>query len=108
MSSEARSAEPAEDKAPLEDRVRLFGSAFRHAYPPQFAELEASGLVDVPTFNQILEMDDDDDDIFSKQIVLDFFEQAEQTFEKMDAKLCVFQLRRKAIANIGQREEGPP
>jgi hypothetical protein len=53
----------------------------------QFAELERSGLIDGPTFQQILEMDDDDEDKFSKQIVLDFFEQAEQTFEKMDKSL---------------------
>jgi hypothetical protein len=55
----------------------------------QFAELEASGLIDAPTFQQILEMDDDGDDVFSRQIVNDFFEQAEQTFEKMDRCLCV-------------------
>jgi len=55
----------------------------------QFAELEASGLIDAQTFQQILEMDDDDDDVFSRQIVNDFFEQAEQTFKEMDQCLCV-------------------
>ncbi|KAH8811756.1 signal transduction histidine kinase [Xylogone sp. PMI_703] len=41
--------------------------------------------IDVPTFEQILEMDDDEDDReFSKSIVFGFFEQAEQTFKKMD------------------------
>jgi hypothetical protein len=32
-------------------------------------------------------MDDDEEDKFSKQIVLDFFEQAETTFEDMDKSL---------------------
>ncbi len=42
------------------------------------------------TFEQILEMDDDEDDReFSKSIVFGFFEQAEQTFKKMDEALCV-------------------
>lgn len=44
--------------------------------------------IDATTFGQILEMDDDDDDRdFSKSIVTGFFEQAEQTFEKMEAAL---------------------
>jgi osomolarity two-component system phosphorelay intermediate protein YPD1 len=41
----------------------------------------------VITFEQILEMDDDDDRDFSKSIVFGFFEQAEQTFTKMDDAL---------------------
>jgi len=43
--------------------------------------------IDVLTFEQILEMDDDDDREFSKSIVFGFFEQAEQTFTKMDDAL---------------------
>jgi osomolarity two-component system phosphorelay intermediate protein YPD1 len=39
------------------------------------------------TFEQILEMDDDDEREFSKSIVYGFFEQAEQTFTKMDDAL---------------------
>jgi hypothetical protein len=50
-----------------------------------FAELEKSGLIDGPTFQQILEMDDEED--FSRQIVFDFFEQAETTFKEMDDSL---------------------
>jgi len=45
--------------------------------------------IDVLTFEQILEMDDDDDREFSKSIVFGFFEQAEQTFTKMDDALYV-------------------
>ncbi|KAI0601882.1 hpt domain-containing protein [Biscogniauxia mediterranea] len=44
--------------------------------------------VDIVTFGQILEMDDSEDDReFSKSIVFGFFEQAEETFEKMDKAL---------------------
>jgi len=44
--------------------------------------------IDALTFEQILEMDDDEDDReFSRSIVFGFFEQAEQTFKKMDDAL---------------------
>jgi len=44
--------------------------------------------IDALTFEQILEMDDDEDEReFSKSIVFGFFEQAEQTFKKMDDAL---------------------
>lgn len=44
--------------------------------------------IDVSTFEQILEMDDDEDEReFSRSIVFGFFEQAEQTFVKMDDAL---------------------
>ncbi|RMZ77024.1 hypothetical protein DV738_g4593, partial [Chaetothyriales sp. CBS 135597] len=44
--------------------------------------------VDIETFSQILEMDDDEADReFSKSIVWSFFEQAEQTFENIQAAL---------------------
>lgn len=46
--------------------------------------------IDPSTFEQILEMDDDEDEReFSKSIVYGFFEQAEATFEKMIASLYV-------------------
>ncbi|KAL8885209.1 MAG: hypothetical protein Q9205_003777 [Flavoplaca limonia] len=44
--------------------------------------------IDPLTFEQILEMDDDEEEReFSKSIVFGFFEQAEATFVKMDASL---------------------
>jgi len=44
--------------------------------------------IDALTFEQILEMDDDEDEReFSRSIVFGFFEQAEQTFTKMDDAL---------------------
>lgn len=44
-------------------------------------------IIDVETFGQILEMDDDDDREFSRAIVEEFFTQAETTFRDMDGKL---------------------
>ena len=42
-------------------------------------------MLDQNTFDQVLEMDDDDEDRdFSKSIVFGFFEQAEVTFKKME------------------------
>lgn len=46
--------------------------------------------IDSTTFEQILEMDDDEDEReFSKSIVYDFFDQAKSTFTKMDSNLYV-------------------
>ena len=48
----------------------------------------AADSIDQSTFEQILEMDDDEDERdFSKSIVYDFFSQAETTFENMDKAL---------------------
>lgn len=50
-------------------------------------EFDFGDNVDLPTFEQILEMDegeDDDGHEFSRSIVFGYFEQAEQTFDKMD------------------------
>ncbi|GES59408.1 histidine-phosphotransfer domain, HPT-domain-containing protein [Aspergillus terreus] len=51
-----------------------------------FADME--DCIDKNTFEQILEMDDDDDKEFSRGIVFGFFEQAESTFDKMEAALA--------------------
>lgn len=49
---------------------------------------EASDEIDRTTFEQILEMDDDEQEReFSRSIVFDFFDQAESTFVKMDTSL---------------------
>jgi osomolarity two-component system phosphorelay intermediate protein YPD1 len=51
----------------------------------------AEDSIDPSTFEQILEMDEDEAEReFSKSIVYDFFTQAEGTFTKMDTNLCVF------------------
>lgn len=48
------------------------------------ASLDFGDHVDNATFSQILEMDDDDTREFSSELVLNFFEQADETFEKME------------------------
>ena len=51
-------------------------------------ELDLGDSIDAATFEQILEMDEDDPSReFSRGIVCGFFEQAENTFEKMDENL---------------------
>jgi osomolarity two-component system phosphorelay intermediate protein YPD1 len=40
--------------------------------------------IDTATFEQILEMDDDDTREFSRSIVYGYFDQAESTFRKME------------------------
>jgi len=48
----------------------------------------AEDQIDPATFEQILEMDDDEEEReFSKSIVYDFFGQADSTFAKMDKSL---------------------
>ncbi|RUS23707.1 hypothetical protein BC938DRAFT_474736, partial [Jimgerdemannia flammicorona] len=46
---------------------------------------EDLGLIDHTVFDQLTDMDDEEDHEFSKSIVWNYFEQAETTFEKMDA-----------------------
>ncbi len=46
-------------------------------------------VVDMDTFEQILELDEDEDMEFSSEMVWQYFEQAEQAFTDMEAKLCV-------------------
>jgi osomolarity two-component system, phosphorelay intermediate protein YPD1 len=48
---------------------------------------ELSDVLDMNTFEQILEMDEPDDNEFSSSIVLGFLEQAEETFTSMDQAL---------------------
>jgi len=51
------------------------------------ASLEKSDIIDQPTFNQLLEMDDDDEREFSKSIISNYIEQAETTFGQMETAL---------------------
>lgn len=46
-------------------------------------------IIDMDIFGQLLEMDDEEDREFSKEIVWNYFDQAETTFGKMDAALYV-------------------
>lgn len=50
--------------------------------------LDLGDSIDQVTFEQILEMDDDEEEReFSRSIVYGFFEQADTTFKKMDSAL---------------------
>ena len=49
----------------------------------------SNDLVDHAIFDQLLEMDDDDEREFSKSIVWNFFEQAETTFTQIEEALYV-------------------
>jgi osomolarity two-component system phosphorelay intermediate protein YPD1 len=49
--------------------------------------LNPEDLIDMNTFEQLLDMDDEDDHEFSYSIVLNYFEQAEGTFGDMDKAL---------------------
>lgn len=51
------------------------------------SDVEFGDNVDQATFEQILDMDEDEDKDFSKSIVFGFLEQAEQTFGKMETAL---------------------
>lgn len=44
-------------------------------------------IIDMDIFGQLLEMDDEDDREFSKEIVWNYFDQAESTFGRMDEAL---------------------
>ncbi|KAI2642092.1 hpt domain-containing protein [Xylaria nigripes] len=49
--------------------------------------LDLGDAIDIPTFRQILDMDETDEREFSKFIVYGYFEQAEETFGQMDEAL---------------------
>ncbi|KAF2730496.1 hpt domain-containing protein [Polyplosphaeria fusca] len=65
----------------------------------------AADRIDDATFEQILEMDDDEEERdFSKSIVYDFFTQAESTFGKMDSNLQAKDL--KTLSELGHFLKG--
>ena len=51
------------------------------------AKHKLSDVLDMNTFDQILEMDEEGDNEFSSSIVIGFLEQAEETFVNMDKAL---------------------
>ncbi|KAK7206119.1 histidine-phosphotransfer domain, HPT domain-containing protein [Myxozyma melibiosi] len=58
---------------------------------------EADGIIDLTIFEQILEMDDDEDHEFSIEIINSFYDQAETTFGDMDKAI-----EKKDIAELSQ------
>ncbi|KAL9106420.1 MAG: hypothetical protein Q9227_008562 [Pyrenula ochraceoflavens] len=68
-------------------------------------EFDFGDNIDPATFEQVLEMDEDDDDRdFSKGIVYGFFEQAEGTFAKMHTALEKKDLR--VLSELGHFLKG--
>ncbi|KAL7267018.1 Phosphorelay intermediate protein [Rhizina undulata] len=73
------------DNASVEDRVYLPTPESEEGslLPSYFRD-----IIDSPTFEQILEMDDDEEERdFSRAIVFGFFEQAETTFGQMESMI---------------------
>ncbi|KAJ4340644.1 Phosphorelay intermediate protein [Didymella glomerata] len=67
----------------------------------------AEDTIDPSTFEQILEMDEDEAEReFSQSIVYDFFTQAEGTFVKMDTNLCVEKKDLKTLSELGHFLKG--
>jgi len=65
----------------------------------------ARDLIDTSTFDQILEMDDDDEDrTFSRAIVWGFFDQAVTTFEQMQKNIDVKDLAQ--LSSLGHFLKG--
>lgn len=59
---------------------------FMQKGPPRLSDY--STILDESTFEQILEMDDDEEDRdFSRSIVYGFFDQAESTFKKIQKEM---------------------
>ncbi|KAL1927804.1 hypothetical protein VTP01DRAFT_3625 [Rhizomucor pusillus] len=63
------------------------GDAAKSSAEKQRKTVDPEELIDMNTFDQLLDMDEEDDHEFSYSIVLNYFEQAEETFKDMDAAL---------------------
>lgn len=72
------------------------------AGPPKLSDVKE--LIDESTFEQILEMDDDDDRDFSKGIVYGFFDQAQTTFDKIEKAIADKQL--EELSQLGHFLKG--
>ncbi|KAI5457314.1 putative histidine phosphotransferase HPT1p [Mariannaea sp. PMI_226] len=80
--------------SPAEDNAAEYG----------IDELSKVDGIDIVTFNQILEMDDDDEHDFSSAIVFDFFNQAKETFDNMDNAFKDKEL--KTLSDLGHFLKG--
>ncbi|KAJ1910647.1 Phosphorelay intermediate protein [Tieghemiomyces parasiticus] len=72
---------------------------------PYDMEKAAESVINMATFEQLLEMDDDEDDLeFIKSLVDTFHEQAMSTFADMDTKLAAKDL--DALSRLGHFLKG--
>jgi hypothetical protein len=62
-------------------------TTYAHTFIFPQGDIDFGEHVDRAAFEQILDMDEEDDRDFSKSIVFGFLEQAEQTFTKMETAL---------------------
>lgn len=68
------------------DKEAKGGEGSTDVQPGDISTMSTS-IIDMDIFGQLLEMDDEEDREFSKEIVWNYFDQAESTFEKMDTAL---------------------
>jgi len=108
-SSAARLSSPARDKAPESygDKTKSPLPSEPSAAPDAKAPTEdpVASIIDMETFSQILEMDDDPDDReFSRSIIWNYFEQAAVTFDDMDKALTNRELSK--LSSLGHFLKG--
>ena len=61
--------------------------------PGEWTPAMTEDFLDATTFEQLLEMDDDDEREFSKGIVWNYFEQVKGSFALIEEGMCVFFLQ---------------
>ncbi|KAF8252188.1 histidine-phosphotransfer domain, HPT domain-containing protein [Wilcoxina mikolae CBS 423.85] len=92
-------ADPPPTSKPAPAAANANSSANEIFLPDEIAE-----IIDVSTFDQIREMDDEGSDEFSRAIVEGFREQAKETFDKMDQSLGKKDLEQ--LASLGHFLKG--
>ncbi|KAF9431285.1 hypothetical protein BGZ76_000478 [Entomortierella beljakovae] len=75
MTTMATHSEPAPQRVEVDDEVETDSE---EEYD------EGNDFIDHATFDQLLDMDDEEDHEFSRSLVENYFEQAEKTFEELD------------------------
>ncbi|KAI9323369.1 putative phosphotransmitter protein Ypd1 [Dichotomocladium elegans] len=83
MSSKVTNANPEQDIVKPESTMSPSTDTEESA-PSESKVVNPEELIDMNTFDQLLDMDDEEDHEFSFSIVTNYFEQAETTFKDMD------------------------
>ncbi|KAI0790258.1 histidine-phosphotransfer domain HPT domain-containing protein [Irpex lacteus] len=98
--AKARSPSPELVKT-TDDKSKVAAVEASSSQPEEESDLP---VVDMDTFEQILELDEDEDMEFSSEMVWQYFEQAEQAFTDMEAKLQEQSL--SALSSLGHYLKG--
>jgi osomolarity two-component system phosphorelay intermediate protein YPD1 len=61
---------------------------FSDAVTLRWIQPDLTSIIDFGAFSQILEMDEDGDNDFSRELVENYYDQADTTFDEMDDALC--------------------